>query len=230
MYTEDELLPISGLQHVLFCERRAALVHVENQWQDNILTAEGTVLHEKAHQADTESRSGLRIARGLWLRSLRLGLYGKADVVEFRKIVGDPEQGAVLSGVSGRWRPYPVEYKRGSLREEISFEIQLCAQGICLEEMLGIEISSGALYYGKTNRRLEVQLNSELRKKTESAAIRLHEIIKSGITPSAPKQPKCNSCSMMSVCLPGISEKRKNVDDYVRRSVTLSVKENETLT
>lgn len=219
MFTEDELLSISALQHLLFCERRAALVCLEMQWQDNTFTAEGTILHEQAHQTETESRNELRIARGLWLRSLRLGLYGKADVVEFRLINDDTKHGVTLPGAAGLWQPFPVEYKRGRLRSEASFEVQLCAQGLCLEEMLGIEITRGALYYGKTHRRLEIELNEKLRQKTESAVTRLRNIIDAGVTPGARRQLKCKSCSMVGLCLPVLSDRRKNINDYLKKTI-----------
>lgn len=219
MYSEDDLLPISALEHLYYCERQVALIHLERQWQDNTFTAEGSILHEQAHQADTESRSEIRTARGLWLRSLRLGLYGKADVVEFRLINDDTKHGVTLPGAAGLWQPFPVEYKRGRLRSEASFEVQLCAQGLCLEEMLGIKVTCGALYYGKTHRRLEIELDNKLRQKTESAVTHLRKIIDAGITPGARRQPKCKSCSMVGLCLPGLSDRRKNISDYLKKAI-----------
>lgn len=226
MYAEDELLPISSLQHLLFCERRAALVCLEGLWEDNISTAEGSLLHERTHQAETESRDDLRIARGLWLRSLKLGLYGKADVVEFRILdVHDKGQGIALPGTPGLWSPYPVEYKRGRLRSETSFEIQLCAQGLCLEEMLGIKVASGALYYGKTRRRMEIDFDKSLRERTEAAALRIHEIFDSGITPIASPKPKCRFCSLNGICLPKIGRGRKSVRGYIKQAIEVEAHE-----
>jgi len=221
MYAEDELLPISLLQHLLFCERRAALVCLEGLWEDNISTAEGSLLHERTHQSETESRNNLKIARDLWLRSLRLGLYGKADVVEFRLLDSDVPQavGTALAGEPDLWSPYPVEYKRGRLRSEASFEVQLCAQGLCLEEMLGIKVASGALYYGKTRRRMEIGFSRTLRERTEAAAFRIHEIINSGITPDASPRPKCRFCSLNGLCLPKISRGRKSVRGYLKQVI-----------
>ncbi|MFQ5752814.1 MAG: CRISPR-associated protein Cas4, partial [bacterium] len=153
MYSEDDLIPISALADFTFCERRAALHFIERVWEDNLFTAEGTILHERVDASDSEVRGNLRTAHSVWLRSLVLGLIGKADVVEFHKA----ETGGVkLEGASGLWLPFPVEYKRGHLRHERSFEIQLCAQAICLEEMLGGNIPSGAIFYGKTRRRMDV--------------------------------------------------------------------------
>ena len=155
MFSEDDLLPISALQHLLFCERRAFLVHVERVWQENVSTVEGHQLHDRTHEAGTESRGDIRIARGLRLRSLTLGLSGMADVVEFHR-VADGEAGAELPRTRGRWRPFPVEYKRGILRHEQAYEVQLCAQAMCLEEMLGTAVPAGSLFYGLSRRRQDV--------------------------------------------------------------------------
>ena len=142
MYSEDDLLPLSALTDVVFCERRAALHQLEHLWTENVATMEGHLLHEHVHEQGVESRGDLRIARGLRLRSMNLGLAGVADVVEFRRCA-DVDAGIVLPGVKGRWTPFPVEYKRGILRHEESFNVQLCAQALCLEEMLSCKIGAG---------------------------------------------------------------------------------------
>ncbi|HLA05205.1 MAG TPA: CRISPR-associated protein Cas4, partial [Syntrophales bacterium] len=155
----------------------------------------------------SEVRGSVRIARSVWLRSLTLGLVGKADVVEFHKI----ETGGVkLEGASGLWLPFPVEYKRGYLRPERSFEIQLCAQALCLEEMLGGNIPSGAIFYGKTRRRMDVVFDKALRTETEEAAKKVHGLIESGITPKAECSAKCKKCSLVELCLPKASSKANN--------------------
>jgi CRISPR-associated exonuclease Cas4 len=178
MYDEDDLISISALQHLLFCERRAALVFMEGLWEDNIYTAQGTVLHEQAHQIETEARGDMRIVRGLWLRSLHLGLVGHADIVEFHRLEAEnPDKGIMIVGTDGSWQPIPIEYKRGRLRNEEGYEIQLCAQALCLEEMLHVHMASGALFYGKTKRRLPVTFDYDLRQQTVAAALRLHGII-----------------------------------------------------
>lgn len=221
MYAEDELLPISALQHLLFCQRRVGLIYLERLWQDNIFTAEGSLLHEQADQGEAESRNDVRIVRGLWLRSLRLGLYGRADVVEFKRVEDtDKRKGINLDGAEGFWLPFPIEYKRGRLRTEESFEIQLCAQALCLEEMLGIKVSTGALYYGKTRRRLELAFDKAVRKRTEAAAQRLHEIIDSGDTPDAHRQPKCKQCSLNGLCLPKVVSHARSVKSYLKQIPT----------
>jgi CRISPR-associated exonuclease Cas4 len=225
MYTEDDLLPISALQHLAFCERQWALIHLEGQWAENPLTVEGRHLHDRTHQPESESRGDLRIARGLRLRSLRLGLSGIADVVEFQRVAGVPEEnanppnqtaaGVRLPGVRGLWQPAPVEYKRGRPKLGPYDEIQLCAQALCLEEMLGVAISAGALYYGQPHQRQEVALTVELREQTEKLAARLHELTRIGRTPLAIYEKKCESCSLLTLCMPKTTGGRKSVDRYL---------------
>src|SRR3990172_2429435 len=171
-YSEEDLLPVSALSHLVFCERRAALVHLEQVWTENQFTAEGRNLHERVHQADNESRGDLRIVRGLRLRSFRLGLSGVADVVEFHR----GPTGIPLDNASGLWQPFPVEYKRSTLKHEPGYEVQLCAQALCLEEMLGARIESGAIFYGKSCRRQEVTFTDDLRASTEATALQLHDL------------------------------------------------------
>ncbi|HYU34929.1 MAG TPA: CRISPR-associated protein Cas4 [Thermoanaerobaculia bacterium] len=187
---EDDLLPLSALQHLLFCERQCALIHIEQIWAENPLTVEGKHLHEQADSGFQESRGDLRIARALPLRSLRLGLSGRSDVVEFHR-VGE-----------GVWRPFPIEYKRGKPKSHRADEVQLCAQALCLEEMLDVAVPAGALFYGQTRHRLEVTFDTELRRLTEDAAARLHRLIAGGVTPTAVREPKCDQCSLLDICMP----------------------------
>lgn len=204
-YTEDQLLPISALEHLLYCPRQCALIHTEQAWAENALTAQGALLHERAHQAGAESRGDLRFSRALRLRSLRLGLAGVADVVEWRRQQPGGD-GARLAGARGRWLPLPVEYKRGRLRPERSYEVQLCAQALCLEEMLGVRVPAGALYGGASHQRREVAFDDALRAETETAAGRLHALLASGVTPPADYSPKCRTCSLIEICLPRLTE------------------------
>ena len=200
-FTEDDLLPLSALQHLLFCERQAALIHVERVWAENPFTIEGKYLHDRVDSGQAESRGDLRIARGLPLRSFRLGLSGKADAVELHRLsAGEP--GATLPGVPGAWRPFPVEYKRGRPKRHRADEVQLCAQALCLEEMLGTAVPAGALFYGQTRRRLEVAFGAGLRRETEEAAARMHELFDSGVTPPPVREPKCDQCSLLEICMP----------------------------
>jgi CRISPR-associated exonuclease Cas4 len=214
MFDEDDLLPLSGLQHLMFCERQWGLIHIEQQWQENRLTAEGRLLHERAHEAGAESRPGLRIARGLRLRSLRLGLAGQADVVEFRS----SENGLNLPEAEGFWRAYPVEYKRGRPKRDACDEVQLCAQALCLEEMFAAEIPAGALYYGAPRRRTEVAFDSALRARTEALAHRMHELYSSGTTLPAVYEPKCDNCSLVAICMPRLLAKPPAVARYLARA------------
>jgi CRISPR-associated exonuclease Cas4 len=204
MFTEDDLLPLSALQHLLFCERQAALIHLEQLWAENRLTVEGKHLHERVDHAPGESRGEVRIARSLPLRSLRLGLSGRSDLVELQRVPDDVAgaPGAILPGVPGTWRPFPVEYKRGRPKPHHADEVQLCAQALCLEEMLDTAVPAGALFYGQTRRRHDVPFSEALRGETEEAAARLHRLLASGVTPSPVREPKCDQCSLIDLCLP----------------------------
>lgn len=211
-FTEDDLLPVSGLAHVVFCARRAALHHLEGQWEDNLLTVEGGHTHDRAHEGPRrEVRGDLLIVRGLRVRSFRLGVSGVCDVVEF----GRDEQGVELTGREGRWQPFPIEYKRGRLRHEPSYRVQVCAQAMCLEEMLGCSIPTAALFYAKTGRRQEVDLTAELRADTSNAARRFHEIMAAGRTPPPDPGPKCDKCSMAPLCLPRTALGPRSASSYL---------------
>jgi len=214
MFYEDDLLAISALQHYVFCPRRCALVHLEQTWGDNLFTAEGTSLHERTHESGAESREGIITARSLRIHSFRLGLTGMADVVEFRA----SDKGASLPGREGLWQPYPVEYKRGIRKDRIEYRIQLCAQAMCLEEMLQAEVPCGALFYGKSKRRQEVEFDAALREQTEAAAIGLHELFDGGKTPTAKYEKKCESCSLLERCLPRITGIKKNIRHYLSQA------------
>jgi CRISPR-associated exonuclease Cas4 len=203
MYTEDQLLPLSGLQHLVFCERQWALIHLEQQWEENRLTAEGNLLHEAAHREGKESRPGVKICRGLRLRSLRLGLSGQADVVEFHHS-----------------QPFPVEYKRGKPKADLSDRIQLCAQAMCLEEMLDLSIPNGALFYGTTRRRLDVAFDESLRHEVERLAEQMHDLYRRQCTPIVEYAPKCENCSLIEVCLP---QHRKDAGRYLLFNIRAAI-------
>jgi len=203
MYTEDDLIPLSALQHLIFCERQCALIHIEQAWAENLFTAEGRIMHEHVHAEERESRGKKRIEYGMPLRSLRLGLIGKADVVEFHR------------RADGTWQPFPVEYKRGKPKKDNSDKVQLCAQALCLQEMMDVSVPDGALFYGKIRRRLDVVFDGTLRKLTEETAMRLHELIESGRTPRPVYAKKCDSCSLAGMCLPKTVGKRKSVKRYL---------------
>jgi CRISPR-associated exonuclease Cas4 len=218
MYAEDDLLPISALQHLAFCERQWALIHLEGAWEENRLTAEGRLLHDRSHEPETEVRGDLRVARGLRVRSLRLGLVGKADVVEFQRIP-DGKEAIRLEGVPGLWKPLIVEYKRGHPKIGHEDEVQLCAQALCLEEMLGVSITSGCFFYGEPRRRYEVLLDETLRGETERLTARLHQLNQAGETPRAQYTEKCRSCSLVDVCLAKAAGKRGGVRSYLSQAI-----------
>jgi CRISPR-associated exonuclease Cas4 len=186
MTNDDDFLPLSALNDLLFCARRCALHRIEGVWTENVHTTEGTLSHRRVHDAEKHeaSRDGTRAVRGLRLRSERLRLIGVADLVEFRPV------------------PFPVEYKRGKRRRWDNNDVQLCAQAICLEEILGQAVPMGAIYHVKSGRRREVTLDDPLRRKTEDAARRLHELVASGVVPGPVLHPKCKQCSLYGLCMP----------------------------
>lgn len=221
MYNEDDLLQLSALQHLLFCPRQCALIHIEQQWAENRFTAEGRVMHDRVHSDGREARGDIRTVFSVPLRSLTLGIVGKADVVEFH--LTDEQQVTVIEeslatahkkGESHYWQPFPVEYKRGKPKQDSSDMVQLCAQAVCLEEMTGLSVPAGALFYGKRRRRQAVAFDEDLKQETIETARRLHELIASGITPSPEYCKKCESCSFIDVCLPETIAGQGRVDSY----------------
>jgi len=208
MYTEEDFLQLSSLQHFIFCKRQCALIHIEQAWSENVLTAEGRIMHEKAHEEHTENTAGIKIARGMPLHSFELGLSGKADIVEFYKLKENDN-----------WVPFPVEYKHGKPKLNDSDKIQLCAQALCLEEMMKVRVSNGALFYGRTRRRLSVTFDDILRQKTKDSAIKLHNFIKEGKTPPPIYSNKCKSCSFINGCLPKTLSKNIPVNKYLLKEI-----------
>ncbi len=209
MYAEDDLLPLSGLQHLLYCERQCSLIHVEGQWAENLFTAEGEVNHERVHAGGERSEPGLRTAFSLRLRSLALGLSGVADVVEFRR-----------SSPGAPWLPFPVEHKRGRPKSHDADRVQLCAQAMCLEEMLDVDIPAGALFYGKTRRRQDVAFDAALRDTTARTATRFHELVDAGVTPRARYDAKrCDACSLIHVCQPKTAGAGRSVRAYLATAI-----------
>lgn len=213
-YSEEQTLPLSGLQHLVFCERQAALIHVEQLWAENASTIDGRHRHRNVHDEAPrrERRGDLLIVRGLALRSLELGVSGIADVVEFHRA---DEGGVSIPGARGRWLPFPVEYKRGKPKANRADEVQLCAQALCLEEMLEVVLDEGALFYGKVQRRMSVRFDSALRSITQKAARRLHQLVDSGTTPAATKEKKCRQCSLLDLCMPEAMTRRRSARRYV---------------
>lgn len=213
-YTEDDLLPISGLQHLAFCPRQFALIHLEQLWAENLYTAEGSILHRRTDAAEAETRRDVHIARSLRLRSLSLGLTGIADVVEFHR-VQDGASGIGLPRLAGLWRPFPVEFKRGRPKTHDCDEVQLCAQAICLEEMLDLPIAEGALFYGRTRRRKGVRFEAALRARTTALAAQMHDLWTARRTPPAEPGTKCEQCSLRDLCMP--EHTGRDADRYLAR-------------
>ncbi|MGL6194007.1 MAG: CRISPR-associated protein Cas4 [Thermoguttaceae bacterium] len=219
-YADDQLLAISGLQHLVFCERQCALIHMEQIWTENYFSADGRLMHERVHSDESETRGDLRIVRGLPLASKKYGLVGIADVVELHR---NDVEGCAFPKRSGKWTVYPVEYKRGKKKSNSCDEVQLCAQALCLEEMLDTKIPEGALYYGQTNKRSTVVLSEKLRNETILLAQRFHELMKRGVTPPPKLGPHCKSCSLVDDCLPELSNKastylEKMIEEFSRAS------------
>lgn len=204
MEEDRGLLPLSALQHLQFCERQCALIHIEGLWAENRRTVEGRLLHDRVHETGTAVRGTMRHERGLQLCSHRLGLFGIADVVEFP--VGGP--------------PRPIEYKCGRPKAHSADEVQLCGQALCLEEMLGCVVPGGELFYGAIRRRMKVPFSADLRARTEAAAGRLHELISHGHTPLARREPKCDRCSLLYLCMPDALRPRATARRYFDDAVT----------
>ena len=188
-----EEVMLSALQHYAYCPRQCALIHLEQVWQENAHTMEGRMMHEGVHGGGSRLRDGVKIATDLELRSERLGLHGRADVVEFRR-------------QDGIWYPCPVEYKKGKPHRGCDADsVQLCGQALCLEEMLGLSIPEGALYYGQPRRRTKVEFTVALRKRTEEVALAVRELLERGETPPPEEKNGCDACSLRELCLPELS-------------------------
>jgi len=207
----DTLGPIalSALQHYLFCPRQCALIHVEQVWAENALTAEGNILHEATAVAGHEVRRGVRVATAMPLASRALDVSGIADLVELHP-----------RDTGNGWQPYPVEYKRGKPKAHRADEVQLCAQAICLEEMFGTTIAEGALFYGTNRRRMAVAIDDELRKLTHNVAAAARRMIDDGATPPPVyKRQTCAKCSLAELCRPKRLERKGSVAAWLHRRI-----------
>lgn len=206
---EEDFVPLSALQHHLFCPRQCALIHLERLWEENVLTAEGRLMHENAHTPKAERRGDLKTLSAVPLASRALGVAGVADVVELHR---DP--------ASGRWRPFPVEYKRGRPKAHRADEVQLCAQGICLEEMFAVEVPEGALFYGANRRRTAVTFDQELRTLTAQIAAEAQALFASGVTPRmAYEKKRCDACSLLALCRPREVGRARSVSAWLARRI-----------
>lgn len=201
MYTEDDFITISALQHYVYCSRQCGLIHVDDVWQENVFTVRGNILHEKVDTDTYETRGNTKTVRGLRIHSYKFGITGRCDVVEFK----ETENGKVV---------LPVEFKSGEPKEDISDKVQLCAQAICLEEMLNTTIKQGAFFYGKIRRRNIVEIDEELKTQTEKIIFAVREIVTSKKIPVAEYQTKCRNCSLQSICQPKAMNKKK-LQNYI---------------
>jgi CRISPR-associated exonuclease Cas4 len=216
-YSEEDFLPLSGIQHMAFCERQWALIHVEGQWEENVLTVEGKHIHERADQPFTnEIRGDVRTTRSVPLISRKLGLRGLADVIEYVK-VDDPKENETIQieGRAGRWKVRPVEYKRGKPKPDDRDSVQLCAQAMALEEMLSIHIPDGYLYYNEIRRREKVAFDDILRTMVEFLANKMHWMTDNRFVPTPKKEKHCLRCSLYEICQPDWSTSDGVVLKYI---------------
>ncbi len=216
-YKEEDLLAISGIQHYFYCRRQWALIYIEQQWVENVLTAEGRILHNRVDNSrNIEYKEGVIIERSVPLRSEKLGVYGVADVVEFYRT----EKGVKLPGEDGLWSPKPVEYKRGKPKENICDKAQLCCQAMCMEELYGMKINNGYLFYWQIRHRIPVIFDNELRQKVINACEDMHNMLENGITPGVPEKVRCKNCSLFNICIPFLKKKKRGkIEKYIYENI-----------
>lgn len=216
IYTEDDMLMLSGIQHFMFCPRQWALIHIDQQWEENRLTMEGQLLHTHVDNPSYRQKNGETITlRSVSIASKTLGLYGVTDAVEL--LPATEEEGGILhKAYPGLWKPFPVEYKRGKPKRTSIDEVQLAAQVICLEEMYDIHIEYGALYYGETRHREVISINQTLRNQTIECAKEMHRVFQTGTIPKAEKGKHCKNCSLVDICMPDM-ENCSKVSTYLKK-------------
>ena len=215
MYAEDDYLMLSGIQHFAFCRRQWGMIHIEQQWAENYRTTAGDLMHKKAHdEGSFEKRGNLLIVRGMRISSHELGVSGQCDVVEFHQ----NENGVELFGYDGKWKPIPIEYKRGKPKENNADQLQLCAQAICLEEMFQTIILDGYLYYGENRRRSHVDFTDELRETVKKMTKEMHDLFQRGHTPNVRPSKQCKACSLENLCIPKL-QKAVKVREYIEQAI-----------
>ncbi|MGV2876051.1 CRISPR-associated protein Cas4 [Macrococcus capreoli] len=216
MYDEDEYLMLSGIQHFGFCKRQWCLIHIEQQWNENQWTAEGQILHEKADNPYIkEKRKDTFFSRAMPVSSASLGLYGILDVVEFIR----DDNGLVIHGKSGRWKPNIVEFKRGKRKKDDRDILQLAAQTICLEESLKVEIPYSYIYYHQTKTKQLIHIDEQLRRKVKLVANEMHKLYKAKTTLEAEYNKNCKECSLVNICMPRLTKKKVNIENYISKHV-----------
>lgn len=215
-YSEDDYLMLSGIQHYAFCRRQWALIHIEQQWQENEHTVEGELLHKRAHDAYfTEKRKDVIISRGLPVHSRTMGVSGICDIVEFCRA----EDGIPLFGHRGLYSVYPVEYKKGAPKDTEIDILQLTAQAMCLEEMLSAKIQEGAIFYGETRRRDKIVFNDTLRDTVRKDFEEMHGLFERRYTPKVKWSKSCGACSLKDICMPRLG-KAPSVRDYISKTLS----------
>lgn len=240
MYNDDQFVPISALQHLVFCERQCALIHVERVWSENALTAEGQLLHKKTNTARDESQLGVRIARSLDLVSRRLGLIGKSDVVEFKPPTDTSPAARPAASLAttirqtspdrfANWSITPIEYKRGKPKTNRIWgdcdRVQLCAQALCLEEMLSVRIPSGQIFYGEQRRRIDVAFDEPLRAKTEGLCVKLHQLLNQSQLPPPVNDRRCKRCSLIEHCMPEQTQSPNKASRWIERQIAIQLED-----
>ncbi len=214
-YSEDDYLLLSGIQHFSFCRRQWGLIHIEQVWKENELTAGGRIVHERVHNKSlSESRNEELIIRGMPVKSSVLGISGECDAVVFRKA----DNGVTLHGREGIWSVLPVEYKRGSSKTNDCDRLQVAAQTMCLEEMFCCQIKQAALYYHETRNREYIEITDELRERVKESFADMHDMYRRGYTPKVKPDRKCESCSLKELCVPKLM-KKKSVAQYVKSHI-----------
>jgi len=221
-YQEEDFLLLSGIQHFVFCKRQWALIHIEQQWQENLRTIEGEILHERTHDNSIkEKRGDLIVSRGMGIFSRSLGITGTCDVVELHRA----SDGVNIFGRDGTYKPVPVEYKRGKPKDDESDVLQLCAQAMCLEEMLLCVIPEAYLFYGETKRRLKILLDDELRERIKTVFKEMHELYDRRYTPKVKISKSCKACSLSELCMPRLCKNPSAIDYMKKRILQIEVDE-----
>lgn len=213
---QDDYLMLSGIQHFQFCKRQWALIHIEQQWEENVRTIEGQHLHRNADQPFTREKRGNKlIVRAMPVKSEELKITGVCDVVEFLK----DDNGVELNGMDGKYVPYPVEYKRGKPKLKDEDTLQLALQAVCLEEMLLCDVTKGSIFYNEIKHRFEVDISLELKNKVKKTVIEMQDYYERRLTPKVKVGPFCRSCSLQNICLPDLMKKR-SVKSYIEGRLT----------
>ena len=216
MYSEDDFLMLSGIQHFCFCRRQWGLIHIAGEWKENVLTVDGNVMHKRAHdQSIREHRGNTIVVRGLTVHSSMMGVVGQCDVVEFHR----SKRGHPLYGEDGLWTEIPVEYKRGHSKTSDADRLQLVAQVMCLEEMCVSDIPYAYLYYGETRSREKVDMTDDLRSTVRKSFAEMHSMYDKHWIPKAKFGKACTSCSLFDICMPKTRDVKTYMDEMLKGSI-----------